>query len=216
MCAGVPGPSSRAPESGAAPPPTALAKEQVRAAVRARRSAEPLPPDAAAARLRQALAVTSDHRIVACYASMDGEPDTWGLLDALLDVGAEVLLPLLAGRRTPAWARYTGRENLRPGWRGISEPVGDAVGPDALRAATLVWCPALAVTPDGARLGTGGGWYDRALPAFDPAVVAAALVDEADVRPSLPLDPWDRPVDVVVTELRTRRVAARPRKGAVE
>lgn len=58
----------------------------------------------------------------------------------------------------------------------------------------LLLVPALAVTPDGLRLGSGGGWYDRLR--ADPgwrAVPALAVLPAACIASSLPHDPWDIP-----------------------
>lgn len=178
-------------------------KDELRARVRAARAVRPTTPDADAARTRRCLAACAGHDVVACYASTAGEPDTWPLIEALVARGARVLLPLLAGRRTPAWAWYTGPDALRPGWQGIPEPTGAPLGPEGLGQATFVWASALAATPEGGRLGTGGGWYDRALAWAAPDAVVGVLVADAEVLDAVPLDAWDRPVDVVVTPTRT-------------
>ncbi|WP_052462210.1 5-formyltetrahydrofolate cyclo-ligase [Nigerium massiliense] len=207
-------PSSRARKTGspAAPPGTEAdaitrAKDALRAQIRAERSRSPVTQADQDARLRHALDVSAGRARVALYASIDPEPDTWPLIDALHARGVRVLLPVLAGRRTPAWSWFTGRAHLRPGWHGIPEPTGDVLGPEALGEADLVWCSALAVGADGHRVGTGGGWYDRALAHRRPDAPLAALVNEREVLDAVPAHPWDRPVDVVVTERGARWTA---------
>ena len=115
-----------------------------------------------------------------------------------------VLLPVLAGRRTPDWAWYAGPAALRPGWHGIPEPTTPPLGPDALGAVSLVVTSALAATASGERLGTGGGWYDRALTHRSPDAVVAALVNEREVLGHLPTEPWDVRVAALVTEAGVR------------
>lgn len=151
--------------------------------------------------------MAAGHSTVALYCSAGHEPDTWPLIEALHRAGTRVMLPLLAGRRTPCWGWYAGRDALRPGWHGILEPTTPPIGVDALAEASLVFCSALAVTPRGDRLGTGGGWYDRALGLADPDAVLAALCFDDEVVDAVPTEPWDRRVDVVVTEARTLVVA---------
>lgn len=76
---------------------------------------------------------------------------------------------------------------------GITAPMeGTPLEPEAL---ALLLVPALAVSPTGIRLGSGGGWYDRLR--ADPrwrAVPALAVLPAACVAATLPADPWDVPV----------------------
>ena len=78
-----------------------------------------------------------------------------------------------------------------------------------LGACSFVWVSALLATPGGYRLGTGGGWYDRALAHADPDAVRGTLVGEAELVDAVPLEPWDLPVDLVVTPSATIVTGAR-------
>ena len=179
----------------------AAAKAALRAGVRAERSGEPDAERHArdAARLPHLLALAKGHDAVACYVSLAPEPDTGALIEALHAGGVRVLLPLLRGRRTPAWAWYAGPGTLVPGWHGIPEP---AVGeePDALGAVSLVVTSALLATRDGVRLGTGGGWYDRALASRRPGTTVASVLNAREVVATLPAESFDARVDALVTE----------------
>jgi len=140
---------------------------------------------------------------VACYLSTGGEPHTLDLVDRLAVAGHVVLVPLLAGRHDPAWARYPGRDGLRPGLWGIPEPVGADGAPAEevpLSQADLILCSGLAATRDGRRLGVGGGWYDRALGAARGGVPVWMLLDDADVVDHVPTEAHDRRVDALVTQ----------------
>ena len=190
-----PGSAPRAFESGG---DSTSAKAALRASVLAARAVDQRRAEADAARLPALRDVSAGHAVVACYASVAPEPDTWALIEALASEGVRVLLPVLSGRRTPGWGWYAGAEALVPGWRGILQP-GEDLGPDAVASASLIWVSALLVTPRGVRLGTGGGWYDRALVRRRPDAVVATLVGDAEVVDALPEDAWDVPVDVVVT-----------------
>ena len=190
-----------------------VAKGALRTRIRAaRRLAE---PDAAtAARTANALRVCAGHDVIAVYASAGDEPDTWGLIGTLHASGRTLLLPLLGRRpdgsvrRAPDWGIYAGPDRLRAGYAGIPEPDAVALGPDGLARASLVWCAGLAATPRGDRLGTGGGWYDRALANAHPGAVVGVLLRDAEILPELPVEPFDRPVGVIVTEARVLRVGA--------
>ncbi|MFT3970880.1 MAG: 5-formyltetrahydrofolate cyclo-ligase [Micropruina sp.] len=190
------------------------AKAELRRQIRAAR-ATPEPRAASRARTALALGLCTGHRTIALYASAADEPDTWPLIDALHATGCTVLLPRLGRRsdgsvrRSPDWAEYTGRDHLRPGYAGILEPIGPELGGDALGAASLVWCAGLAATPSGDRLGTGGGWYDRALPLAAADALSAVLLRDSEVLPVLPVEPFDQPVGAIVTEARVLRAPGR-------
>lgn len=149
-------------------------------------------------------------RVVAAYLSRPDEPQTTALLSGLVDAGVRVLLPVL--RLQPDWAWYEGPDHLTPGPFGISQPTGPRLGADALALADWIWVPGLAGTPSGIRLGTGGGWYDRALTHARSDAVRGLLLFDDEVRPHLPHDPWDQPVDLIVTERRTITCPPRARE----
>jgi len=201
-----PNPRGRNPADSGAGAAKAALRAQLAAA---RRSVE--PEDAARRRTSAALTISHGHRTIALYCSVGDEPDTWSLIDALFAGGSTLLLPLLGRRpdgtvrREPDWAVYAGRDELRTGYAGIAEPTGGGIGADVLRSASLVWCSALAATPSGDRLGTGGGWYDRALRYAAPDALIGVLLRDREVLDVLPVEPFDRAVDLIVTESRTIR-----------
>ena len=81
------------------------------------------------------------------------------------------------------------------------EPDGPRLGRAAVAAADLVVCPGLAADSHGARLGRGGGSYDRVL-ARTPAR-RVLLLHDAEILDSVPAQPHDQRVDVIVTPVRT-------------
>ncbi len=135
---------------------------------------------------------------VALYASRAGEPGTHEAITRLHGAGRRVLLP--APGRSPTWALFRGWGTMRPGWGGIPIPGPPTEALD-LGEADVVVIACLAVAADGTRLGTGGGWYDRALPLRGPGVPVWALARSGELLGSLPSEPHDVPVDQVVTEL---------------
>ena len=55
------------------------------------------------------------------------------------------------------------------------------------------------MAPQGDRLGRGGGWYDRALAQASPAAPVWVLLNPDEVLQVIPVQPWDRPVDALLT-----------------
>lgn len=154
---------------------------------------------------------------VAAYLSTDDEPATLELISWLAAHELRVLLPVLgsepgrlppdeSGRQAPAWAVYTGPEQLQQGQYGIAEPSGEVLPSTSLTQAHLAIVPGLAGNEYGHRLGRGGGWYDRALGHTD--AVRLLLLNDDEVMPAIPVEPNDRHVDVIITERRTIRCAA--------
>ncbi|MFF2570381.1 5-formyltetrahydrofolate cyclo-ligase [Streptomyces sp. NPDC058084] len=154
------------------------------------------------------LSELADADTVAAYVSVGREPGTRALLDALRERGVRVLLPVLLPDNDLDWAPYEGAERLAKAGRGLLEPVGERLGPEAVCAADAVLLPGLAVDARGMRLGRGGGSYDRVLArlvraATDPALVVLLYANEVVAR--VPEEPHDHPVHAVVTPEGVRR-----------
>ncbi|APE22177.1 MULTISPECIES: 5-formyltetrahydrofolate cyclo-ligase [Streptomyces] len=148
------------------------------------------------------LAELAEASTVAAYVSVGREPGTRALLDALHARGVRVLLPVLLPDNDLDWAAYEGPERLAKAGRGLLEPTGPRLGPEAVCAADAVLLPGLAVDARGMRLGRGGGSYDRVLARLtragtDPALVVLLYADEVVAR--VPEEPHDHPVHAVVT-----------------
>ena len=140
------------------------------------------------------------------YESLPDEPPTGRLIEALLDAGHDVIVPVTLTDWSLRW---------RPAVRGIVGDRGtvrrlDAVGPgdtggewfgeDALAGCDLVVTPGLSVDRHGIRLGQGGGCYDRALVHRDPAAPVITLLHEGEASDTdLPHDAHDMAVDGWVT-----------------
>ncbi|MGW3957467.1 5-formyltetrahydrofolate cyclo-ligase [Streptomyces sp. NPDC004752] len=151
-------------------------------------------------------------RTVAAYVSVESEPGTPTLLDALHARGVRVLLPALLPDHDLDWGAYAGQGSLarvRHGGRmALFEPAGDRLGPDAVTTADAVLLPGLAVDARGMRLGRGGGSYDRVLARLERADAHPALVVllyDTEVVERLPAQAHDRPVHAVVTPSGVRR-----------
>jgi 5-formyltetrahydrofolate cyclo-ligase len=138
---------------------------------------------------------------VAGYAPLPDEPGGSALPDELakaLPPGG-LLLPALRPDRDLDWVRYDGTLAAGGMLQAVREPPGARLGLDAIATAEIVFVPALAVDPTGARLGRGGGSYDRALTRVRPGVPVIALLYPDELVPAVPTQPHDRPVTAVLT-----------------
>lgn len=128
---------------------------------------------------------------IASYASYGYEPDTSALNEAIIKSGKTLYLPRVNVENLD-WVQWDGDLEKLSQQGEIPEPIGESL--KNLDAIDLVLVPALAIDPDGYRLGQGGGFYDRALPlmrAWRHGVVYPYERMEHD----LPRDPWDLPVN---------------------
>ena len=161
--------------------------------------------DAARSIAEQLLATAEVRRAatVAAYASVGTEPGTTALLETLLDAGRRVILPVLMPGGDLDWAVFHG--DLMPAGRGLLEPAGPRLGPDAIATADAVLTPGLAVDRTGMRLGRGGGSYDRALARVPVGTFTCTLLYDEEVLDEVPADDHDQRVLAAVTPRRLIR-----------
>lgn len=174
-----------------------------RDAMARRRDAARAQPDAGAALRDNFLAaiVIPAGAIVSGFWPMGDEIDVKPLMHALIARGHRIALPCVAGRGKPlvfrAWAPG---DTLIPGTLGTSTPSDDkpALTPD------VVIAPLLAFDRRGYRLGYGAGYYDLTLAHLRAGggVLAVGVGYDAQEADALPAEPWDQPVDWIVTERR--------------
>ena len=140
---------------------------------------------------------------IAAYCSIGAEPSTGSLLYALWKRGSYVVLPVLLPNGDLDWASYEGPGSLVAGRFGLQEPTEPRRGVETVSRADIVLVPALAVSVTGARLGRGGGSYDRALARVGPQVPTIALLYDDELLPTVPTEAHDQRV----------RLAAQPGPG---
>jgi len=134
---------------------------------------------------------------VAAYVSVGTEPGTGPLLDALLASGRRVILPVLLPDNDLDWAVHAGP--LRRAGRGLLEPAGPRLGPEAVATADAVLTPGLAVDRSGMRLGRGGGSYDRALGRVPLGTFTCTLLYAGELVEEVPAGRHDRRVAAAAT-----------------
>ena len=106
---------------------------------------------------------------VLAYHALADEVNTERLLEWLLAEGKTVLLPRVTGEESMELCRYTGPQDLLPGFFSISEPTGEPYPPSSYSDIDLAIIPGMAFDLQGNRLGRGKGYYDRLLPQLSRA-----------------------------------------------
>lgn len=138
------------------------------------------------------------------YMPQGGEFDVHPLLNQALMMKRQCYLPMLPRRgRVMRFGQVGRKTRMTKNRYGIAEPV-DA---RALRARQLdlLLMPLVGFDHQGYRLGMGGGYYDATLAYMrhrrswrKPRLVGIAY--ECQRVEKLPHDPWDMPLDAVLTE----------------
>ena len=91
---------------------------------------------------------------------------------------------------------------LEPGAFGIREPLPSRCAPASLDEVDFVLVPGVVFDARGGRIGHGAGYYDRLLARCGPGTRLVAAAFEVQVVDEVPMEPHDRRVALVVTELR--------------
>jgi len=136
-------------------------------------------------------------RRVGLYAALPDEAPTEELMQALLRRGHPLLLPRSCGGERLEFAPVSDPARLVRGAFGALEPPPEEPAA-ALHPDDLVLVPGVAFDRFGARLGRGGGWYDRSLPAEVRDLYGLAFAFQVVDR--VPEAPWDRRVRGIFTE----------------
>ncbi|UBV41974.1 5-formyltetrahydrofolate cyclo-ligase [Deinococcus taeanensis] len=151
-------------------------------------------PDVSApvtAHLRTLLLSLGARRVLA-YRAMPGEPDVGALHGDF-----ELFTPRARFRPAPHLTFHPWQTATEPSRFGALQPPADAPAAPLARMDVIV-LPALAFDERGVRLGYGGGFYDRLLPAFPGVTVG--VIPSALLLGALPAEEHDCPVHRLVTE----------------
>ncbi|PSC02476.1 5-formyltetrahydrofolate cyclo-ligase [Alsobacter soli] len=192
--------------------PEKIAIRQLALAARARMSADDRRRAAVGAGARVLELLGALPGVVGLYVPIGDELNPRWLVETLASRGRLLALPC-----TPRWAapmvfrRWAPGDPLVRGRMDVPEPRAEAlmVDPD------VIVVPPVAFDRRGFRIGYGGGFYDRTLPAMRARkpVAAIGIAFACQECPGVPDEPHDIPMDVVVTETevigRGRPMAAR-------
>lgn len=189
------------------PDAVASAKRALRAELRERRQMmSESARDAAALGIRaqlDALVERVGAQSMSCYLSTTTEPGTRAFVDGAVARGIRVLLPVTRADGLLDWSVATPGGDIVDGLFGLPEPAGDLLGPIALNDVDLLVIPAAAVSPAGARLGWGRGYFDKTIGSMEGCPPVYAVVFDSEVLDDVPVELHDEPVSGVVTPTQT-------------
>lgn len=134
------------------------------------------------------------------YVSFGSEVATDDLIRWGWEEGKRIVVPFCRpeGREMIA-CQIDGFDELEKGRYGIRAPIAGRLRPVSSGDIGAVLVPAVAFDRRGYRVGYGGGYYDRFLPAAPQAAkIGAAFA--CQIMEEIPVGPYDVKMDCVVTE----------------
>lgn len=182
----------------------AMNKSELRELMRIRVSEIPeekrLSQDAAIYENAMSLSEWEKAKNVFVYVGVGCEVRTDALAERLISDGKQVCVPLCRGKGEMDAVYIPDLDCLKPGRYGIPEPetCGVKAIPEEL---DVIIVPGVAFGIDGTRLGRGAGYYDRFLSRAAKAK-KIALCREAALEKTVPTEPHDEKVDIIVSEQR--------------
>jgi 5-formyltetrahydrofolate cyclo-ligase len=140
---------------------------------------------------------------IAFYWPADGEVSLLPLLHKSLCDGKRCYLPVVEDKQLQ-FREYRRGHVLKRNRYGIPEPRETALC--TAHQLDVILLPLVAFDVHCNRLGMGAGFYDRALAAYvSRKPVRVGIAHEFQRVPHVPIDPWDVPLHMIVTDSRIYR-----------
>jgi 5-formyltetrahydrofolate cyclo-ligase len=151
-------------------------------------------------------------RRIAIYLPYGSEADVMQIARRARQRGCQVYAPVITHRRRfrMGFAPYTPGPASTINAYGIAEPDHAPNDRIAARHLDVIFMPLVAFDARGWRLGSGAGFYDRSLRHLNPSRAwrrpkLIGVAYERQLTAALVPNPWDVPMDAVVTESRIYR-----------
>lgn len=141
-----------------------------------------------------------DADTVLMYASFGSEPSTTAIARELMRRNKRIAFPKCGENGIMTFHCVNSLDELHEGKFDIPEPDGTSEIPEITHK-TVCIVPGLAFSPDGHRLGYGGGFYDRFLSRY-PHIFTVGLAYEKCIADMLPALEHDVKINTVATEER--------------
>ncbi|MBI4843255.1 MAG: 5-formyltetrahydrofolate cyclo-ligase [Nitrospirae bacterium] len=143
------------------------------------------------------------------YASFRSEVSTIGFLQDVINLNKRLIMPRVdPAKKKLRLFEVKNVSELTPGYMGIPEPGIMKNREVSLEEIGLVIIPGTGFDLKGNRLGYGGGYYDRLL-SYESKMLSeaghiktVALAFEEQIGESIPAEPHDIKVDIIITDRR--------------
>ena len=147
------------------------------------------------------------HSNVGIYHPVNGEANTLKLIDFMWSINQQVFLPII-NKKNLQFGKLKPDSKLIKNRYGIPEPSIKKSKQVSANLLDMAFVPLVAFDMNGFRIGMGSGYYDRTFKkklaiknAKSPLLIGLAY--EFQKQECLNHQPWDVPLDMVVTELNT-------------
>jgi len=148
-----------------------------------------------------------EHSNIGIYYAINGEADTLKLIEFLWSNNQNAFLPVM-NHNGLLFGNFAPNSDLNENTYGIPEPELTKENQVSAHELDVVFVPLVAFDQNGYRLGMGGGYYDRTFEKklkdknlTTPLLIGLAY--EFQKQDNLVYQPWDVPLDMVVTEAHT-------------
>lgn len=191
----------------------ALLRTEMRGKIRAQSDAERARASRKiTARLQQFLKDSlPELKRVTVFLATEREPNLDTFAHWIQGHGGLILAPHSWESAKPFTAIARDWSNISLNPRGWREPVETPDSPPyAASEMDVILVPALAFDSSGARLGQGGGWYDRALADLPPDVLTIGIAFDFQIIESVPREVHDQNIDLIITDQRIIKTPVNP------
>ena len=154
------------------------------------------------------LVTTGGYKTVFLYVSKNDEPDTFALIQRLLQEKKRVILSCCKKETKELLPiEIKSLKELREGEYGIQEPKFiDQNNIFPKKKIDLFFVPGTAFDEHGNRKGHGLGYFDRFLKDVKGQKLIVGITFEKNLHKSIPTNSWDIPMDMIITEKRVIRI----------
>jgi len=146
---------------------------------------------------------------IAVYLTNDGELSTDNFIDWCWQQHKQVYLPVVHpfSPGNLLFLRYQADTPLVSNAFGILEPKLDVTKVCPLAELDVICTPLVAFDETGARLGMGGGFYDRSLAHWQQTkLYPIGLAHDCQLVTKVPVETWDIPMPEIITPSKRYRI----------